>query len=74
MKPAIIFLWLHGEAVTEMKMSKQQMTTPLAVRVEAPLREWLKYQARCNQRSLNKEIAYRLEQSKAQQLAKEMQQ
>lgn len=55
-------------------MSKQQMTTPLAVRVEAPLREWLKYQARCNQRSLNKEIAYRLEQSKAQQLAKEMQQ
>lgn len=55
-------------------MFEQKMTTPLAVRVDYKLREWLKYQAKRNQRSLNKEIAFRLEQSKMQQEAKEMQQ
>lgn len=46
-------------------MNEVKLSTPLAVRVPCTLREWLKIQARQSQRSLNKEIVYRLEQSRA---------
>lgn len=55
-------------------MTDVKLSTPLAVRVPCPLREWLKNQAQHSQRSLNKEIVYRLEQSRAQQEAKEAKQ
>lgn len=52
-------------------MNNQKLSTPLAVRMPCHLREWLKSEAQRSQRSLNKEIVYRLQQSQLQQEAKE---
>lgn len=55
-------------------MDKPKLSTPLAVRVPCSLREWLKAQAQRSQRSLNKEIVYRLEKSRIHEEAKEVRQ
>lgn len=47
----------------------QKQPTPTPVRLADDLRLWLKHQAVDNHRSLNQEIAHRLEQSRKQQEA-----
>ena len=55
-----------------MKDSNQASATP--IRFPADLKKWLKNEAENNHRSLTGEVIYRLEQGRAQQKAKEMQQ
>ena len=40
---------------------------PTGIRMQPELREWLKQQAKLNQRSLNNEIVFRLEESMKRQ-------
>ena len=50
-----------------MSAPEQKQPAPTPVRLPADLRIWLKHQAVDNHRSLNQEIAHRLEQSRLQQ-------
>lgn len=55
-------------------MTKAQQISPTPVRVPPDLKQWLQHEAVDNHRSLNNEILHRLEQSRAQQKAREGQQ
>lgn len=46
----------------------------VALRIPPDLKEWLQTKAKAEGRSLNTEVVRRLQQSRAQQVAKEMQQ
>lgn len=52
-------------------MKDARKISPTPVRLPDELRIWLKHQAIDNRRSLNSEITIRLEQSQAQQLARD---
>lgn len=52
-------------------MAEEEPIKPTGVRIPPDLRKWLKHEAVDNMRSLNSEIVARLEESRAQQEARE---
>lgn len=53
-----------------MKEAKKEMPTP--IRLPQDLKRWVRQQAELNNRSMNGEIVNRLEQSRRQQMAREV--
>lgn len=49
-------------------MADRHQIVPFPLRIQSELKDWLKHRAIDNRRSLSKEIEYRLEQSRQQEV------